>query len=445
MPPKKFNPEKLMKQKPVALGNIVGLKMNAIKEVESDIKRMKEENIKIQQQIDKYEAESIEVIKEYREQIDAKTTTMNELKNKAQKLREETKAKIQELYKENEKAKQNVSKENDNILEQIAETEKKMQVILEFEQNKQKILDRIQSYDDQIEQSKKTTADEIEKDKQDNIEAEARVRQENEIKLENEKNKFYALQISTADQAVLLHIQRRNNLDSDLRSLEEMRQKYLGKIDDVEKKNAKLRETIEQLHRDQLIEESADQSKQIAALQKEIAASRAQLKEMTAKTKQEHEQQDNQRKAEAEDMDLQLRQQQDLLDHKLQQIASLRELTLTVLSYRSQLEAEFITVLGEVIYEVAQRENPGVQLMQTRATRKLMMTNSGNTSAASMRRKETGGKEISISHTLAQFTMEDRMTVLTRFMERVQNSVEGKFDSTSRSGFSDARSTGSTQ
>lgn len=432
------------KSKPVDLGNIIGLKKNAIKEAEQDIEKLKAYNKNLNEQIAKYDADSIEVIAKYRKEIDAKTATMNELINKAQKLREETKAKIKELYDENDKAKQNVSKENDNILEQIAETEKKMQVILEFEQNKQKILDRIQSYDDQIEQSKKTTADEIEKDKQDNIEAEARVRQENEIKLENEKNKFYALQISTADQAVLLHIQRRNNLDSDLRSLEEMRQKYLGKIDDCEKKNAKLRETIEQLHRDQLIEESADQSKQIAALQKEIANSRAQLKEMTLKTKQEHEQADNQRKAEAEDMDLQLRQQQDLLDHKLQQIAALRELTLTVLSYRSQLEAEFITVLGEVIYEVAQRENPGVPLMQTRATRKLMLTSSGNTSAASTRAKEQTGKEISISHTLSQFTMEDRITVLTRFMERVQNSVEGKFDTTSRSGLSnDSMSQGS--
>ena len=431
MPPKKFNPEKLMKTKPVSLGISIGQKMSAIKVLQTEIAQIKKQNDGLKNEINEMEGKSITVIKKYREEIDAKTTEMNDLKNKALKLREETKAKIQDMYKRNEEAKENVSKENELILQKIADTEKQLGIITEFEQNKQKIQADIEEYEQKIDQKKKSTEDQIEKDKKDNEEAEARILQENQQRLESEKNKFYTQLISTADQAVLLHIQRRNNLDSDLRSLEEMRLKYLGKIDECQKKNEKLRETIEQLHRDKLIDESAEQSKQIATLQKEINDTKAQLKDIAKKTKEEHQDLQKKRSDEAEEMDLKLREQQDLLDHKLQQISSLRELTLVVLSYRSQLEAEFITVLGEVIYEVAQRENPGITLSQSRATRKLSMSNSAASSAAStVRSRAPKGKEISINHTLAQFTMEDRLTVLQRFMERVQNSVEGKQDET---------------
>ena len=285
MPPKKFNPEKLMKSKPVTLGLSIGQKMNAIKVLQNEIAQIQKQNEGLQKQIDESEAHSIEVIKHYREEIDAKTTEMNNLKNKALKCREETKAKIQDMYHQNEIAKENVKKENEVILQKIEETEKQLNIIYEFEQNKQKILADIEDFELKIDQKKKSTEDQIEKDKKDNEEAEARILQDNAQKLENEKNKFYTQLISTADQAVLLHIQRRNNLDSDLRSLEEMRQKYLSKIDDCQKKNAKLRDTIEQLHRDKLIDESAEQSKQIAALQKEINDTKAQLKDIAKKTK----------------------------------------------------------------------------------------------------------------------------------------------------------------
>ena len=426
MPPKKFNPEKLMKSKPVSLGLNIGQKMSAIKRLQNEIKEMQKQNESLQKQIDEFEEASITTIKHYREQIDSKTTQMNELKNKALKLKEETNAKIQEMYDANEKAKDDVSKENEEVLKKIEATEKQMGIILEFEQNKQSIQAEIEDYELKIDQKKKSTEDQIEKDKKDNEEAEQRIHQENKQKLENEKNKYYMQLIATTDQASLNNIQKRNNLDSDLRSLEEMHQKYSSKIQDCEKKNNKLRDTIEQLHRDQLIDESAEQSKQIAALQKEIADTKVQLKEMAKKAKDEHEEQTKKRKEEAEEMELKIKEQQDLLDHKLQQIASLRELTLVVLSYRSQLEAEFITVLGEVIYEVAQRENPGVALTQSRATRKLSMTNSAASSAASSVRGRQKGKEININSILSKFTKEDRLSVLQRFMEAVQTSVENK-------------------
>ena len=431
MAPKKFNPEKLMKQKPVSFGSNISGKMSTIKELQSEIEKIKNQNSEIQKQIEKYEAESLETIKKYREIIDAKTTDMNDRKNKAEKLRAETEQKKRELLDENERAKENVRIENDKICDEIKTIEQALQVIHDFEQNKQKILDSIQHFEDQIETTKKTTEDEIEKTKMNNAAAEARFISQNEIELENAKNKIYAQLIASTDQAVLLHIQRRNNLDSDLRSLEEMREKYKSKIDDREKQNAKLRETIEQLHRDQLIDESAQQRKQIATLKKELDETRRQLKENSAKTKMEHEEQDAKRAEEANKMELSLRLQQDQLDHKLQQISALRELTLTVLSYRSQLEAEFITVLGEVIYEVAQRENPGVQMGQSRATRKLSLTSLANTSALGTVRAAPKGKEVSINHTLSQFTMEDRILVLQRFIDRVQASVEEK---TERSG-----------
>ena len=123
-------------------------------------------------------------------------------------------------------------------------------------------------------------------------------------------------------------------------------------------------------------------------------------------------------------MELNFKLHQDMLDHKLQQISALKKYTEKVLKYRSFLEAEFITVLGEIIYEVAQRENPDVKLMQSRATRKLSMASSNAESVPESARTESKMKEISINHTLAQFTMEDRMAVLQRFIERVQSTVD---------------------
>lgn len=426
MAPKKFNPEKLMKQKPISLGNNIGGKISVVKELQSEIEKIKKQNSEIQKQIEEYESESLETIKKYREIIDAKTTDMNDRKNKAERLRAETEQKKRELLDENEKAKENVRIENDKVCEDIKTIEQALQVIHDFEQNKQKILDSIHHFENQIETTKRTTEDEIEKTKANNAAAEARFISQNEIELENAKNKIYAQLIASTDQAILLHIQRRNNLDTDLRSLEEMREKYKSKIDDREKQNARLKDTIEQLHKDQLIDESAQQRKQIATLKKELNESRRQLIENSEKAKIEYEEQETKRAEEANKMELSLRLQQDQLDHKLQQISALRELALTVLSYRSQLEAEFITVLGEVIYEVAQRENPGVQISQSRATRKLVSTSLTNSAASGTLKNVQKGKEVSINHTLSQFTMEDRIMVLQRFIDRVQASVDEK-------------------
>ena len=52
------------------------------------------------------------------------------------------------------------------------------------------------------------------------------------------------------------------------------------------------------------------------------------------------------------------------------------------------------------------------------------MDSSNNESVPESARTESKMKEISINHNLAQFTMEDRMTVLERFIERVQSTVD---------------------
>jgi len=426
MPPKSFNPERAMKMKPVSLSPKTTTKISSIKDLQSEIEKIRSDNEQIAKQIEQYEKESLDMIAEYRLKIDMKTTTMNAHKKKSEVLRGETENKKKDLIAQNEKEKKKIRDENDEISRKIVDSEKSLQTINEFEKNKMQISEKIHNLESDIEKLKRNTEDEIEEIIKETAAVEARANELNKIRLEEKKNEQYIAEINSDDQAKLMHIQRRFNLESDLQSLKQMQSKYEVKIKERENHNAKLRETIEQLKHTQLITDSAEQSRQITALQKELQQARSQLKQSSEKSKQERQEAEKKRNEEAKKMELGLKHQQDLLDHKLQQIAALRELCFTVLSYRSQLEAEFITVLGEVIYEVAQRENPDAVLSQSRATRKLSMTSSSASSAEGSVRAPIKGKEISINHTLALFTMEDRITVLQRFIDRVQGTVDQK-------------------
>jgi hypothetical protein len=309
------------------------------------------------------------------------------------------------------------------VCREIEQFEAQLEVIRKFEKDKDAIAQDILVKETNIEEEKRKHEKEKEttrKTTQDLLERSAK---QNEEQLEREKEEYYDHLLRTTDQAILLHIQRRNNYENDMMSLRDMYDDYSEKIKARRDGNAKLHETIEQLKSAELINRSADQRQQICNLRRELAASREQLRQLQDKTKRDRDTAEQQRQDEANKMELTLKLQQDQLDHKLQQIAALRELTLRVLSYRSQLEAEFITVLGEMIYEVAQRENPGQRPLQTKTTRKLALS----TTASSTSQTPTvavRNKDFSVTHVLAKFTVEDRGSVLQRFMDRVHGEVE---------------------
>lgn len=421
--PARRNRGNQLPQIPASLSLEVGNKSNKIEELHNECKQIQEQNEKIQKEIDDYEKESLKIIQQYRAQIDEKSTTINMIKHKIDDLYTEKNSKIKELNDENEARKQKVFEEDKQLIEDIEAKKAALEVIRQFEIDKESIAKDIQEKEAAIENEKKKHEENVENQRRMTKEASERAIKQTEEKLQQAKEDYYDLLLSQTDPAVLLHIQRRNNYENDLFSLQNMFTDYSEKIRAREEGNAKLRETIEQLKRDELIQRSADQKQNISTLRLEVNAARQQLNTLVTRSKADREQSEVERQEEAKKIELALKLQQDQLDHKLQQIAALRELTLKVLSFRSQLEAEFITVLGEMIYDVAQRENPGQKTIQSRATRKLSMASSSASSQQSQR-ISFRNKEFSINHVLAQFTLDDRLTCLQRFMERVQGGVE---------------------
>lgn len=407
--------------KPVVVSPDVGDRANAIAALRKECEKIKRENEELQRKIDSYEDDSIKTIEQYRTEIDDRTLKTNETIHQIEGVIQEKDDLIKKMHDDNEAKKQQVYAEDAQICSEIEDCKTKLEIIRKFEEDKESIQQEINRKEQSIEDEKRNFEEMIETAKKTTQDLFERNAKQNEENLEKEKENYYDFLLRTTDPAVLLHIQRRNSYENDLLDLRDMYSDYTEKIASRRIANAKLRETIKQLKRDELIQRSAEQRKNISALRKEISVTKDQLKNMNSKFKEEREKNEKEWQEEASKLEIALKHQQDQLDHKLQQISALRELTLTVLSYRSQLEAEFITVLGEMIYEVAQRENPGQKMLQSRATRRLSMSSSSQESRAPRQLK---AKEISINHTLARFTLEDRFTVLQRFMDRVHGEVE---------------------
>ena len=407
--------------KPVVVSPDVGDRANAIAALRKECEKIKRENEELQRKIDSYEDDSIKTIEQYRTEIDDRTLKTNETIHQIEGVIQEKDDLIKKMHDDNEAKKQQVYAEDAQICDEIEDCKTKLEIIRKFEEDKESIQQEINRKEQSIEDEKRNFEEMIETAKKTTQDLFERNAKQNEENLEKEKENYYDFLLRTTDPAVLLHIQRRNSYENDLLDLRDMYSDYTEKIASRRIANAKLRETIKQLKRDELIQRSAEQRKNISALRKEISVTKDQLKNMNSKFKEEREKNEKEWQEEASKLEIALKHQQDQLDHKLQQISALRELTLTVLSYRSQLEAEFITVLGEMIYEVAQRENPGQKMLQSRATRRLSMSSSSQESRAPRQLK---AKEISINHTLARFTLEDRFTVLQRFMDRVHGEVE---------------------
>lgn len=429
----------LNSSKPVSFPQEVGNKCSAIDEFRKEISRIEKETEETQKKINEYEQSSLQDIQQYRAKIDSQTSTINAIKHKIEDVYNEMNAKKKQLRDENEAKKNAISHEKAEVEKEIETLTNQLEVIKKFEQEKESIAAEIQAKEAAIEGKKKEfeeSKSQTEKATKDLIE---RGLKANEEAIEKCKEDYYDELLSNTDQAVLLHIQRRNNYENDMLSLQEMFKDYTDKIQARETANSKLRETIESLKRDELIKRSADQRQNITTLRKEVKNAKAQLNELVEKSKVTLEQNDKDREEEAKKMELSLKYQQDKLDHKLQQIQALRELTLTVLSFRSQLEAEFITVLGEKIFEVSHRNNPD-QRDESRATRKLSLNSSSNSSInGSSRMSQTGAlgsssrrtgaiprlnNQISINHVLAQLTLEERIEILQRFLTRVHGEVE---------------------
>jgi hypothetical protein len=408
--------------RPIAVPPEIGNKASAIEQIRDECRKIKIENEAYRTKIDRYEQDSIKIIKQYRAEIDERSSKTHETRHQIEDLYRERDAVIEKLRSDNEKAKQQVYEEDAVVCREIEEYQAQLDVIHKFEDDKPSIAQDIELKEQSIEEEKRNHEEQIEITKKTTHDLLERNAKQNEETLEKEKEEYYDHLLRTTDQAILLHIQRRHNYENDLLSLRDMYQDYTEKIRSRKEENAKLRETIEQLHSKELIDRSADLRHTISDLRKDVNASRDQLKALQTKTKKDAESAEAQRKEETRKIELSLKLQQDQLDHKLQQIAGLRELTLTVLSYRSQLEAEFITVLGETIYEVAQRENPGQKFAQSTVTRRLSMSSSS--SETSQRGETLRRKELSINHTLAHFTLEDRYAVLQKFMDRVHGEVE---------------------
>ena len=398
---------------------------SAVEELRKEIDQLEEANEILRKEIKQFEDDSLSDIQSYRTTIDGQTSTVNKIKHKIEDVINEMNNKMQQLRDENEAKKDGISQEKAEVEKEIEQLTEQLEIVRQFEIDKDSIASEIRAKELAIEEKKKEfeeSKNQTEKATKDLIE---RGQKANEDELVRFKENYYDELLSNTDPAILLHIQRRNNYENDLLSLQEMFKDYSEKIEAREQQNNKLRETIQSLKRDELIKRSADQRQNINTLKKEVAQSKQQLNEIIAKSKVTLEQNEKEREEEAKKMEKSLKDQQNNLDHKLQQIAALRELTLTVLSYRSQLEAEFITVLGEKIYEVAREMNPD-QRIESRATRKLSMASSSASSMGSrmLTSKTKARNQISINHVLAQFTLEDRIDVLQRFMSRVHGEVD---------------------
>jgi DNA repair exonuclease SbcCD ATPase subunit len=408
--------------KPIVVPPEIGNKANFIEQIRNECAKIKRDNDEYRAKIEKYEQDSIKMIKQYRAEIDERSSKTHETIHQIEDLYEERNEVIAKLRSDNEKAKKQVYEEDAEVCREIEEYKAQLEVIRKFEEDRPSIQEDIELKEQSIEQEKRSHEAAVETTKKTTQDLLERNAKQNEETLEKEKEAYYDHLLRTTDQAILLHIQRRHNYENDLLSLRDMYQDYTAKIESRKEGNERLRETIESLRSKELIDRSADQRHTIAELRSEVNSAKDALKALQAKTKKDIESGEAQRKEETRKVELALKLQQDQLDHKLQQIASLRELTLTVLSYRSQLEAEFITVLGETIYDVAQRENPGQKFVQSTATRKLSLSSSS--SDTSVRGDTLKRKELSINHTLAQFTLDDRYAVLQKFMDRVHGEVE---------------------
>ncbi|KAH0792764.1 hypothetical protein GPJ56_003387 [Histomonas meleagridis] len=425
MPPRKAQG---LGTKPVYLSPDLGNKCSTIEELIAEIKSLEESNSVLQEQVENYDKESLNTIKEYRTQIDQKTTEINTFKHQIDKLYVDKDKKIQELREESSANKSLISQEDSEVCSEIDEIQHKLETIKKFEEDKEKIQKEIQDKENEIEQEKQNFENNIEMVKKTTENLLSRYASETERSLNDFKTQYYEHLLKTTDQSVLLHIQRRNDYENDLQSLQMMYNEYQEKIRDCEENNRKRREAIAKLKQEDVINQSAEQHQSISSLRKEIANAKQQLKDLQQKANTTQKQNEEIRSEESNKLDLAIRLQQDKLDQKLQQIDALRELTLTVLSYRSQLEAEFITVLGEVIYEVRQRDKSR-NTSHENTQRKLTFSSS---SSALLSRRSNSYRErrtsinngLTISHTLSQFTMEDRLLVIQRFMERVNGFVK---------------------
>ncbi|OHT11850.1 hypothetical protein TRFO_18529 [Tritrichomonas foetus] len=419
MPPKGG----LTASRPVAYSQQVGNKCSTIDELKREIEHIKAENEDIQKEIDVYENKSLSNIQHYREIIDSQTKTINAIRHKIDCVINEMKSKKKSMNDENTINKADIDKEKKEIEREIEVLNGKLDVIKKFEQEKESVVAEIKAKEAAIEEKKREfqeSKSQTEKATKDLLE---RGKNANEDEIEKFKESYYEELLYNTDHAILLHIQRRNNYENDLLSLQDMFTEYTEKIQAREEANDKLRDTINGLKQNEIIKRSADQRKNIESLKKEVKMSKQQLTDVVEKSKVASVQCEKDRENEANKMELSLKYQQDKLDQKLHQISALRELTLTVLSFRTQLEAEFITVLGEKIFEVARETDRSID---SRATRKLSMTNSSieskstNTIIPKLKRHN----QINIYHILAHFNMEDRIDVLTRFMGRIHNEMD---------------------
>jgi chromosome segregation ATPase len=88
--------------------------------------------------------------------------------------------------------------------------------------------------------------------------------------------------------------------------------------------NNKLKETIQQLQKDELIEQSANLSQKIGKIEKAIEVTQHHMKEAQMKAKSEKKQLNKKRKEEVVEIESALNQQRSSLDQKLEQIESLK-------------------------------------------------------------------------------------------------------------------------
>lgn len=470
MPPKGKD-QSSIKSVPAVQSKGVSSRLSIIQDLKKEILRIEKENEEYQKQIDEKEKESLIVIQDYRSRIDDETTKINKFKQNIKNLYDERDKLIQKFISDNEIAKQKARDEDKRIQDDIQKIQASLDIIHTFEENQEKITTAISDLEKSIDSEKRQHEDSIEQIKKKTALNLQRNEKDNQDKLQKAKEEYYNKLIDETDQAVLLHIQRRNNLENNLLSLQEMYSEYTAKIAQRKGENIKLQEAISLLHKDDRINSSAEYHSQIIKLQKGILQSRQQLTQIKAKNRAEHKSLEESRAQEIKQIDLALRLQQDRLDHKLQQIQALRELTLTVLSYRTQLEAEFIRSLGEVIFEVGERLNNENQQIEQHIGRQLVFSSSSSSQTtghlnstnnkgglftgpnavqtrqsqpmfnasttlkaslkgenySALKQKRLHGQ--SINHILANFKLDDRITVLERFIERVQGSQTNTQDS----------------
>jgi hypothetical protein len=200
----------------------IGNKASTIEQLSNECHKMQSDNTELLAKIATYEQDSIKTIEQYRAEIDERSSKTHEVFHQIEALYAEKKVLIQKMHAENVKAKELIYQEDRQVCHEIEVLSAQLEVVRKFEEERESIAKEIATKEQSIEEEKQKHEDQKEKAKKTTHDLLERNAKQCEETLEKEKEEYYDHLLRTTDQAILLHIQRRNNYENDLLSLREL-------------------------------------------------------------------------------------------------------------------------------------------------------------------------------------------------------------------------------